>query len=459
MTNTIKQNENIAYDSNAYGNSNEKTYAKNNERAIIVGANINNRTDFADSMEELKNLAVACNLTVVGRIEQNLRRPHAQYYVGTGKLEEINIEIGDKDATVVIFNHELSPSQLRNLEKILDVKIVDRTNLILEIFDKRAKTREAKLQVEVAHLKYLLPRLIGSYESLGRQSGGVGTKNKGVGEKKLELDRRRVEEKIHELNLELEKLSIERQTQRKRRSESELPAIALVGYTNSGKSTLMNTMVDCYMKNESKRVFEKDMLFATLETSVRQIRLPDNKKFTLSDTVGFVSELPHDLVKAFRTTLDEVKQANLLLHIIDCSNENYESQIQVTLETLKEIGAEQVPMIYVFNKTDKLTDKNSIEKIQAHISKKMWVGESPVVFMSAKTMNGLDDLLTQIKTEVFSDYVRCKMAIPYEDGKLFAYLNDNAYVLETVFEETTTCLSLECSEKDYIKYQRYVINN
>ena len=424
---------------------NENTYNKNTyERAIIVGANINNRDDFEDSMEELANLAEACQLDVVGRVEQNLRRPHAQFYIGTGKVDEVRLALEMQEATVAVFNHELTPSQLRNLEKDLNIKVVDRTNLILEIFEKRAKTREAKLQVEAAHLQYLLPRLIGSYDSLGRQSGGVGTKNKGVGEKKLELDRRKVEQKITDLNREIEAISVERQTQRKKRSISEMPSIALVGYTNAGKSTLMNAMVDLYTKNDQKRVFEKDMLFATLETSVRQIKLPDRKAFILSDTVGFVSELPHGLVKAFRATLDEVKNADLLLHVIDYSNEHYQKQIDVTLETLKEIGADQIPMVYVFNKMDKTTRS----KPKLH---------EPHACISAKTHEGITSLVEIIKTQVFSDYVTCTMEIPYDDGKTLSYLNDHAFIMNTEYAENTALIKLECSASDLKKFQHLVV--
>ncbi len=413
------------------------------EKAIIVGVNLNAREDFEDSMEELENLAEACNIRVVARIDQNLRRAQPQFYVGSGKVDDVRLAIEAFDADLVVFNHELTPSQLRNLEKELNSRVVDRTNLILEIFEKRAKTREAKLQVEAAHLQYLLPRLIGSYESLGRQSGGVGTKNKGVGEKKLELDRRKVEQKIHELNKEIELIGTERNTQRKRRAESDLPNIALVGYTNAGKSTLMNAMVDIYMKNDSKRVFEKDMLFATLETSVRQIKLPDNKRFTLSDTVGFVSELPHDLVKAFRATLDEVKNADLLLHVIDFSNENHKRQMEVTMETLKEIGADQIPMILVYNKVD-------LSKVNAPDS------EKNAVYISAKRKMGLKALIDKIKELVFTDYVTCMMEIPYDDGKLFSYLNDNAYIMATKYVESGTVLTLECSASDFKKFEQFV---
>ena len=211
------------------------------QKAILVGVNLNNESDFEYSMEELTNLAEACDVEVVGQVVQNLHRVNPSHYIGKGKIEEVSAFVKEADANMVIFNDELSPSQIRNLEADLDCKVIDRTILILDIFAQRAKTKEAQLQVEVAHLQYMMPRLIGLRESLGRQSGGVGTKNKGVGEKKLELDRRKIEEQIAVLNKELEALVAQRQTQRKQRKKNEIPVVSLVGYTNAGKSTIMNT--------------------------------------------------------------------------------------------------------------------------------------------------------------------------------------------------------------------------
>lgn len=413
------------------------------ERVLLVGVNINNQSDFQQSMEELENLAIACELEVVGKIEQNLKAINKVHYVGSGKVEEISILADETKAETIIFNNELSPSQLRNLEKEVERRIMDRTSVILEIFAKRAKTREAKLQVEIARLKYILPRLAGSNESMGRQGGGVGTKNKGVGETKLELDRRKIEQKISELNKELEVIANERHTQRKKRNKAELPRVALVGYTNAGKSTLMNAMVEIYKKSEEKKVFEKDMLFATLETSVRNIKLSDNKAFLLSDTVGFISDLPHELVKAFRSTLEEVREADLLIHVVDFSNPNYKQQIEVTIDTLKQIGAEDIPVIYAYNKVDLVNSDSPIS-------------ESNIVKISAKKNIGLDNLISNIKGKVFTNYIQCEMLIPYNNGNIVSYLNDNADVKSISYETNGILLNLECKQADYERYQEFL---
>jgi GTP-binding protein HflX len=413
-------------------------------KALLVGANLNNKSDFNESMEELSNLAVACDFQVVGAVVQNLKSTNNSHYIGTGKIKEVLALIEEKQSDVVIFNNELTPSQLRNLEKVLKIRILDRTALILEIFAKRAKTHEAKLQVEVANLKYMLPRLIGSREALGRQSGGVGTKNKGAGEKKLELDRRKIEERIVGLNKELEASVFQRQTQRKKRNKKDLPLVALVGYTNAGKSTIMNGMIDSFKDSEEKKVFEKDMLFATLETSVRSITLSDNKNFLLSDTVGFVSDLPHELIKAFRSTLEEVCEADLLIHVVDYSNPNYKHQIEVTKDTLNQIGAGDIPVIYAYNKID-LTD-NFIP-----------VEENDIACISAKKKIGMDNLIELISEKIFTDYVHCKMLIPYDKGNIISYLREKANIKSTQYENQGTLLALECTRIDFEKYNEFLI--
>ena len=413
------------------------------QKAILVGVNLNSQKDFEYSMEELANLTEACEVEVVGTITQNLHRVTSSHFIGTGKIEEVKALVEYKEANVVIFNDQLSPSQLRNLERDMDCKVIDRSILILDIFAQRAKTKEAQLQVEVAKLQYMLPRLIGLRESLGRQSGGVGT-NKGAGEKQLELDRRRIEENISVLNKELEELVAHRQTQRKQRKKNAIPVVSLVGYTNAGKSSIMNALMEMFHPTSDKQVLEKDMLFATLETSVRNIPLPDNKEFLLTDTVGFVSKLPHHLVKAFRSTLEEVVEADLLIHVVDYSNPNYEQQIEITEKTLQDIGIKEIPTIFAYNKAD-LTDMD-IPKVNRDS-----------VYMAAREKVGLKELIDQIRSHVFMDYIQCEMLIPYDQGKLVSYFNDNGHITETEYEENGTKLTLECKKTDYDKYHNYVI--
>ncbi|KAA0764219.1 GTPase HflX [Bacillus sp. SH5-2] len=414
------------------------------QRAVLVGVNLGNEADFAYSMEELTNLAEACDVEVIGQVTQNLQRVNPSHYIGKGKIEEVAAYVNEVDANMVIFNDELSPSQIRNLEADLDCKVIDRTILILDIFAQRAKTKEAQLQVEVAHLQYMMPRLIGLRESLGRQSGGVGTKNKGVGEKKLELDRRKIEEQISVLNKDLEALVAQRQTQRKQRKKNEIPVVALVGYTNAGKSTTMNAMLEIYNGTEEKQVFEKDMLFATLETSVRNIDLPDNKSFLLTDTVGFVSKLPHHLVKAFRSTLEEVAEADLLIHVVDYANPNYEQLIDITNETLKKIGVENIPTIYAYNKSDMVDVE--IPKVQEER-----------VYLSAKKHVGMEELVEMIRSNIYKEYTKCEMLIPYDQGQVVSYFNNHAHVLSTSYENEGTKLEIECKTSDYEKYKRFAI--
>lgn len=412
------------------------------KRVIIVGININNKNNFEESIIELKNLCIACDMEVVGKVEQNLKKINPTFYMGSGKIEELQDLIEKTNAEIIVFNNELSASQIKNIEEEVKCNVIDRTALILDIFANRAKTREAKLQVEVARLQYELPRLIGANENLGRQSGGVGTKNRGAGETKLELDRRRIEDRIASLNKELEILKYQRNTQKNKRKKSNIPNVALVGYTNAGKSSVMNVLVENFINKEDKKVFEKNMLFATLETYVRNIKLHNNKSFLLYDTVGFVGDLPHNLVKAFRSTLEEVCDADLLVHIIDISNPNYKNQIDVTNETLSQIGADSIPMIYVYNKID-LIDLDKLDNNK--------------ILISAKRDIGIDRLIESICEKVFEDYIRFKLKIPYSEGKMISNIMENATILDSEYIEDGVILNIECSEKEYVQYKQYII--
>lgn len=416
------------------------------ERGVLVGVNLQKDEHFDYSMEELANLAQALDVEVVGMVTQNLERVTPSHYVGTGKIEEIKAFFDETDANIVIFNDELSPSQIRNLERDLQCKVIDRTMLILDIFSRRAKTREAQLQVELAQLQYMLPRLVGLHASLSRQGGGTGGgfKNRGAGETKLELDRRKIEDQISKIKKELEVVKEQRETQRKQRRKNAVPVVSIIGYTNAGKSTIMNQLLAKAGQDDTKQVFEKDMLFATLETSVRNIDLEDNKSFLLTDTVGFVSKLPHHLVKAFRSTLEEARESDLLLHVVDVSNEEYRFMMDVTNETLKAIDVENIPTVYVYNKSD-----------LADVEYPLVSGDN--IWLSAKEDVGLEELLQLIRQQIFANYITCQMLIPYNQGGIVSYLNEQATVLETEYEEEGTLLTLELKEADYQKYEIYVV--
>ena len=351
------------------------------------------------------------------------------------------------EADLVIFDNGLSPIQLRNLQKELDCPVMDRTTLILEIFSTRARTREAKLQVETARLQYMLPRLVGLHDALSRQGGASGAmSNKGAGEKKLELDRRRLEQRLTNMKRELENITGERKIQRKKRADSGIPRVSLTGYTNAGKSTIMNSLLSTYAEDEEKKVFENDMLFATLDTTVRRIVPPSQNAFLLSDTVGFISNLPHNLVKAFRSTLEEVQEADLLIHVVDYSNENYMEHIKVTEETLRELGAEKIPMIYVYNKAD-LCGMGESAVVQ---------GEDRI-YMSAKSQNGIETLLTLIAGKLSKEYKVCDLLIPYERGDIVSYLNDNAIVYNMDYRENGVYLNANISLIDTGRYESFIV--
>ncbi|MFF2889749.1 GTPase HflX [Paenibacillus sp. NPDC057967] len=412
------------------------------QKAIVVGVQLQKDSDFEYSMLELRNLAAARYIDVVDELTQKAERVNPSHYLGTGKIQELKALLAGHETEIAIFNDELSPSQIRNLEAELECVVMDRTMLILDIFAERAKTREAQLQVEVARLQYSLPRLIGLRASLGRQGGGggAGLRNRGAGETKLELDRRRIEERITVLQSELEKLVATRQQQRKQRKKNDVPVVCLVGYTNTGKSSLMNALLETYDPETTKQVFAKDMLFATLETSVRSIDLPDNKSFLLTDTVGFVSQLPHHLIKAFRSTLEEVTEADLLVHVVDYAHDDYEHLVSVTNETLDALGAGDIPTVYAYNKCD-LTDHAYPQANERS------------VYMSVKERAGVAELVDVVKNHIFSDYVVKDILIPYDQGRLVAYFNECANVLETSYEEGGTRMKLECSLADYERHR------
>ena len=414
-------------------------------KALLVGVNLNDDPDFENALKELESLAEACDMEVVGVETQNVSQINTGVYVGTGKVDEIKAVAHMLNADVVIFDNTLSPMQLRNLKDIIERPILDRTNLILQIFSSRAQTREAKIQVETARLQYELPRLTGMGEVLSRQGGtSGGMSNRGAGETKLELDKRKIRHRISELKKELKVVEKNRETQRKRRLIQGIPQVALVGYTNAGKSTLMNALLDKYEQKDEKKVLAEDMLFATLDTTIRSIHLPDKKEFLISDTIGFINKLPHNLVQAFHSTLEEVKYADLLLEIVDYSDENHKDQMKVTEDTLRELGAEQIPCIHVYNKCDGIIEP--LPQIR---------GDD--IYMAAKRGIGLEELVEMISSHIYQNYVDCVMLIPYTEGALVSYFSENATVKETEYLAEGTKLTMNCLLKDLKKYKQYVV--
>lgn len=418
----------------------EITYTK----VILVGVDTGEEQDFEHSMDELASLAEAAYKMVVGIVIQRMEAVNKALYIGTGKVTEVKEYAKMTEAEEIVFDNALSPSQVRNLGRELELPILDRTNLILDIFAIRAKTKEAKLQVETARLQYMLPRLVGMRENLSRQGGTGGSmSNKGAGETKLELDRRKIEHRISELKKELEAVAKNRNTMRKKRGQSRTPQVALVGYTNAGKSTIMNRLVDRYGESGEKTVLEKDMLFATLDTSVRNIRTADNKPFFLVDTVGFIHKLPHGLVKAFQSTLEEVKYADLLVQVVDFSDEHYKQQMDVTAETLKELEAGDIPRIVVYNKADKAR-LDDIPRIRDH-----------QIYMAAGQECGLEELVKMIQEAVYGDRVDAEFLLPFDKGAVVSYLMENATILDQEYCEDGTRLKVSCHKSDAEKYSAY----
>lgn len=417
------------------------------ERVLLVGVDTGEEQNFEGSMEELKQLAKACYMEPVGTVIQRMEFVHKALYIGTGKVQEVRDAAQALDAQLILFNDTLTPSQIKNLQDELKTPVIDRTTLILNIFEMRARTREAKLQVETAKLQYLLPRLVGMHEALTRQGGTSGSmSSRGAGEKKLELDRRHIEHRISELRKELDAISRERETQRKRREQSRIPLVALVGYTNAGKSTIMNHLVEQFVGDEEKKVLEKDMLFATLDTTIRRINTGNNQDFLLTDTVGFIHKLPHGLVKAFRSTLEEIKGADLLLQVVDVSDPGYQEQMETTKETLRELGAGDIPMLIAFNKADRLFE-NPYPRTAG----------TNKIYISARQPESIELLVKEIIRRVYADYEEVRLLIPYEKGSIVSYLQENAQILEQTYEPEGTRMHVNCHHADAGKYEQYVV--
>lgn len=398
---------------------------------------------FDRKLSELRQLAKALDLTVDYEMVQNLDRVNDLSYIGSGKIAELKEFIHIQDIKYVIFNDELSARQYNYLSELLQIDIFDRTSLILTIFEQRAHTKEAVLQVEIAKLNYQLPRLVGGHQDIIGQLGGSGFR--GAGETQLELDRRQLYGQLQRLKLELKQVVKQRQTQRRHRKNGDIPIVSLVGYTNSGKSTLMNTMMKKSHK-ENKRVFEKDMLFATLETSTRLVDQQGKLPFLLTDTVGFIAYLPHVLIEAFKSTLEEIKESDLLLHVIDASDPDYLEHIATTNQVLEEIGAKDIPMLYLYNKVD----LGGYAFVQAR---------DPHLFISAKYETNLDALYRYIRKTLYGHAKRVQLYIPYENGEVLSKLYQKAEIINEKYEENGVYVVAELLPTQLALVEDFYIQN
>jgi GTP-binding protein HflX len=392
---------------------------KRTERVFLIGVELKSRSrwDVDDSLKELAELATTAGAEVIGQGTQKLEAPIAGTYIGTGKASEFSEWCRKHDVDTVVFDDELSPAQSRNLEKVFECKILDRTQLILDIFAQRARTREGKLQVELAQLEHLLPRLTRYWTHLSRQKGGIGMRG-GEGETQLEADRRKVQERIDRIRDELELVQRQRTTQRVGRQRSNWPLASIVGYTNAGKSTLLNRLTGA-------EVLAENRLFATLDPTTRRLKLPTNQNILLSDTVGFIRKLPHDLVEAFKATLEEVVQADLLLHVVDISHPQHDEQIKAVNAVLAEIGAEGKPTLMVFNKIDR-ADPDLVER--------MLLMHHPSVGISALSGDGIQEFLNALGTEIRPTRELLRLDVPHHESNVIARLHAVGQVLERDYE-------------------------
>lgn len=415
------------------------------EYAILVGLDDN------ESLDELAELARACNVKVVAKFFQKKTRIDPCYFIGPGKAQELAVFKQLKKANLIIFDEELSGMQVRNLEELTSCKVIDRTILILEIFATRARTREAKIQVELAQLKYRSGRLLGFGSTMSRTGGGVGTK--GPGEKKLEIDKRRIRETIYDLKQELEKIRKTRVTQREKRDESGIPKISLVGYTNVGKSTLRNLLVDMYAAdNTSKKeaVFAENMLFATLDITTRAIVLPDKRVASLTDTVGFVRKLPHDLVEAFKSTLEEVSFSDLIIHVVDVSSETAPEQILAVEKVLGELNALDKPSFLALNKFE-MASPEQIAAIKEQFSRYQ------MIEISAKENKNIDEFLQMTVSLLPQTTRKCTYLIPYSDTSMGAFLHRNSIIQEEEYEGEGVKIIAIVNDEVYNKCKKFMI--
>lgn len=412
-------------------------------KAYLAGVNLDD-SNFDYYMTELANLAQAANMEVVGQSRQNLEHVVAGTYFGLGKINEIKDMAHGLKAEVLVLNDELSPVQIRNLEKMTKLRVIDRTELILEIFSSRARTKQAKLQVQLAQLEYELPRLHPSENNLDQQRGG-GFANRGAGESKLELNRRTIGKQITIIKKELNAISGQEEIKAKRRNQTHIPKVALVGYTNAGKSTTMNGLLEEFSKeNDEKQVFVKDMLFATLDTSVRRIELSNNFSFILSDTVGFISKLPHNLIESFKATLQEVKDADLLINIVDSSDPNMIQMIRTTQNVLSEIGVKDVPMITAYNKADK-TDRNYPQI------------EGSGILYSATDPESIKLLAQLVTKRVFASYQKVNLVVPLADGKALANLHEYAQIILEEYKTDGVHVTARLAPEKQAQFHQYIV--
>lgn len=412
-------------------------------KAFIAGVNLKD-PNFDYYMTELANLTEANNMEVVGQAQQNLEKVVVGTYFGLGKINEIKAMARGLKAKVLVLNDELTPVQIRNLEKLTKLRVIDRTELILEIFSSRARTKQAKLQVQLARLQYELPRLHPSENNLDQQRGG-GFANRGAGESKLELNRRTIGKQISTIKKELKAVASQEEIKATRRNQSSIPKVALVGYTNAGKSTTMNGLLKAFTDdNPDKQVFVKNMLFATLDTSVRRIDMDNNFSFILSDTVGFISKLPHNLVESFKATLQEAKDADLLINVVDSSDPNMLQMIRTTQQVLNEISVKEIPMITAYNKADKAG--RNYPQIEGND-----------ILYSALDDKSIKMLANLITKRVFNNYESFDLKLPLSAGKELAFLHEHAQVTKEDYQDDGIIITANIAPADQDKFKKYLI--